>query len=355
MSAVASNGVNGAKALNGVNGAADDKAKALKKEKQALGARIWEVYIAILFICMLVQQYFVTDFEVSFRAHDFMDVTIWMSERVWICFAIAAFYIVSIFSIQAYLKDKPKFNLKYAMAAWNLLLCIFSFCGSVRTVPTLFDLYNRVGVYGILCENGLEHWVLNNPAGPWSVVFLWSKIPELVDTYFVVLQGKKLILLHWVHHFSVMMYSWHGASTMSYNGIVFIAMNYTVHAAMYFFYFLGALGFRPTSYAKLLTRLQISQMVVGMAVNIYLIYYLFIVSPLPFKDELGVPSTVRSINRETDEWTIDDHGHCKANASNVLYSLLIYFAYFCLFLSFYIQAYVLKRSPTAKVAKVKAV
>ena len=42
--------------------------------------------------------------EVSFKAHDFMDVTTWMSERRWICFAIAAFYIVTIFGIKEYLR-----------------------------------------------------------------------------------------------------------------------------------------------------------------------------------------------------------------------------------------------------------
>jgi len=338
---------------NGVNGVAshlkvDDSAKIEKKRKQALGARIWEVYIVILFVCILVQHNVVTEFENSFKAHDFMDVCTWMSERMWICFAIAGFYIVSIFGIQKYMKNRPKFNLKYTMAAWNLLLAIFSFCGACRTLPTLINLYNKVGVYGILCENGLNEWVATDPAGPWSVVFLWSKIPELVDTYFVVLQGKQLIVLHWVHHFSVMMCGWHGAATMNFNGIVFIAMNYTVHAAMYFFYFLGALGYRPTKYARMLTRCQISQMVVGMMVNIYLIYYLFVVSPFPYKDELGVPSTVKSVNRETDEWVLEDHGYCKANASSVLYSLLIYFVYFCLFLSFYIQVYVVKKSRTER-------
>lgn len=328
------------------NAEAIDPIKMEKKRKQSLGARFLEVYMLALLTCYFIQHNYVSDFEVSFKAHDYMDVTTWMSERMWICVAVAAFYLVSIFSIQAYLKDKPKFNLKYSMAAWNLFLAVFSFCGSVRTLPKLVELYNTIGVYGILCGNGLKEWVVTSAAGPWSVVFLWSKIPELVDTYFVVLQGKPLILLHWIHHFSVMMYSWHGAATMSFNGIVFIAMNFTIHAVMYFFYFLGALGYRPTPWAKFLTKMQISQMVVGMSVNIYLIYYLFIVSPIPYKDELGVPSTVKSVNRETDEWILEDHGYCKANGSNVLWSLLIYFAYFCLFLSFYIQAYIKKRNPT---------
>lgn len=42
------------------------------------------------------------------------------------------------------------------------------------------------------------------------------------------------------------------------SGLYFVAMNYTVHAIMYFYYFLTALGYRPR-WALAVTVFQLSQ------------------------------------------------------------------------------------------------
>ena len=43
----------------------------------------------------------------------------------------------------------------------------------------------------------------------WVSFFIFSKIPELVDTVFLVLQKKPVIFLHWFHHVTVLLYCWH--------------------------------------------------------------------------------------------------------------------------------------------------
>ena len=40
-------------------------------------------------------------------------------------------------------------------------------------------------------------------------LFIFSKLPELFDTAFLVLQKKKVIFLHWFHHTTVLLYCWH--------------------------------------------------------------------------------------------------------------------------------------------------
>jgi hypothetical protein len=40
-------------------------------------------------------------------------------------------------------------------------------------------------------------------------IFCISKVPELIDTLFIVLRKQKLIFLHWFHHATVLIYSWY--------------------------------------------------------------------------------------------------------------------------------------------------
>ena len=41
------------------------------------------------------------------------------------------------------------------------------------------------------------------------------KIPELIDTVFIVLRKKPLIFLHWYHHVTVVLYCWHSFAQRS--------------------------------------------------------------------------------------------------------------------------------------------
>ena len=92
---------------------------------------------------------------------------------------------------------------------------------------------------------------------------------ELIDTFFIIIHKKPLILLHWYHHISVLAYCWHSYVTKAPAGIVFCVMNYAVHAIMYFYYFLMAVKCKPKWFNSMyITVSQISQMVVGVAVTI---------------------------------------------------------------------------------------
>ena len=54
------------------------------------------------------------------------------------------------------------------------------------------------------------------------MLFIYSKVPELVDTAFVVLRKKPLIFLHWYHHVTVLLYCWHSYYTLSSAGLYFV-------------------------------------------------------------------------------------------------------------------------------------
>lgn len=125
------------------------------------------------------------------------------------------------------------FGLKRTLAAWNLLLALFSFVGFLRTAPFLVYVIGGRGLYASLCDPA-ETTYGNGAAGLWTMLFVWSKIPELLDTAFVIARKKPLIFLHWYHHATVLLYCWHSYGTGSSAGLYFIAMNYGVHSLMYF-------------------------------------------------------------------------------------------------------------------------
>ena len=59
------------------------------------------------------------------------------------------------------------------------------------------------------CCTDPAEWYLIGPTGLWVGLFIFSKLPELFDTAFLVLQKKKVIFLHWFHHTTVLLYCWH--------------------------------------------------------------------------------------------------------------------------------------------------
>jgi len=237
---------------------------------------------------------------------------------------------------------KKPFDLRWPLAIWSFGLAVFSFVGAVRTVPVLLKTVYTKGMFHMICGDSRLDWVDQNPAGIWTLLFILSKIPELVDTLFIVLRTKPLITLHWYHHITVMLYCWHSWATYCLNGLIFAAMNLTVHAIMYFFYTLTALGYRPTQYAIFVTLGQIIQMIVGTAVTFYVGYHEMFVVPKAFTWSLKTPEWV------TNEGYTDLSGECAVNSGNTFLGLIMYFSYLVFFLWYFYKAYLAPRKPGSK-------
>lgn len=215
-----------------------------------------------------------------------------------------------------------KYNLKPLLAVWNLMLATFSFIGAIRVVPQLLFILNKYGFERTVCAHP-ETTVGAGASGLWTTLFVLSKIPELGDTVFIVLRRRPVIFLHWYHHVSVLLYCWHSYATHAANGGYFIGMNYSVHAVMYFYYFLMAINRKPTWINPIfITIFQLSQMVVGIFVCVAVYYY---------KNILNHPCAV------TDE--------------NMLAGGVMYFSYFLLFLNFLLQRFVFKQPVQVKKPK----
>ena len=107
-------------------------------------------------------------------------------------------------------------------------------------------------------------------------MFIFSKIPELWDTFYIVARKRPLLFLHWYHHVTVLLYCWHSYATEAPQALYFVAMNYSVHGIMYGYYCLMALKMKPKWIPPvLITIAQLSQMVVGTSVQIFSMYLYF--------------------------------------------------------------------------------
>ncbi len=125
-----------------------------------------------------------------------------------------------------------------------------------------------------VCTFPVDTWA-SGTSGFWVMLFIYSKIPELIDTAFIVLRRKPLIFLHWYHHVTVLLFCWSSYSTMAASGLYFVAMNYSVHALMYGYYFMQALKICPRSFpTALITISQITQMFIGTGVCMSCWYFL---------------------------------------------------------------------------------
>jgi elongation of very long chain fatty acids protein 6 len=232
-------------------------------------------------------------------------------------FYISAFYVLTIFGIQKFMKNRQRYNLRNPLMVWSLALSVFSFCGFWKASLFHWGYLLQYGWKGSVCDEVLVQRHVNL----WSYLFILSKLPELVDTYFIVLRKQKLIFLHWYHHITVFIYCWYSYSEITNAQQWFISMNYFVHSIMYMYYAIRASSvYRPPVWVNMfITSLQLTQMVVGVAVNLYVFLNM----------------------HYTPGWYCD--GKVETTHVYVGAAFVMYASYFVLFANFFYSAYVTKR------------
>jgi len=207
------------------------------------------------------------------------------------------------------MEERQAWRSRWFLAAWNLFLSVYSFIGMFRTIPTLFHNMFTMSLRDNICQQ-VEVTFGSGSTGLWIFLFIISKFPELFDTFFIVVNKKRLIFLHWYHHITVLLYCWHSYATKCPTGPFFVVMNYSVHAFMYFYYFLTAVKLKPRwIHPMYITTLQLSQMLVGVAITIFSFYY----------------------------YLTDDK--CGITYENNVAAFLMYGSYFVLFLQFFVGRY----------------
>uniref|UniRef100_A0A7S2N486 Elongation of fatty acids protein n=1 Tax=Helicotheca tamesis TaxID=374047 RepID=A0A7S2N486_9STRA len=253
---------------------------------------------------------FYMDFE---KRYDPIPVLTWMQEHPIVPIAACTLYAILIVVGRALMKDADAWKWRKVLAFWNLGLSVFSWIGMFRTLPHLIHNLTNMSLRDNLCSDP-EKTYGSGSSGLWVQLFILSKFPELLDTFFIVINKKPLIFLHWYHHITVLLYCWHSYVKTSPSGLFFVVMNYSVHASMYGYYFLMAIRMRPKWFnPMILTGFQISQMIVGVIVTLGTFYYY-----------------------ENDDNT---ENPCKVEKENNVAAFLMYGSYLFLFMQFFIGRY----------------
>ena len=204
-----------------------------------------------------------TSMELNFDATSTVQ---YMATNYWIPLTSVSTYFLFITLGPKIMEHRKPFDLTNTLATWNASLCLFSFIGMLKTVPMMFSVSMTQSFEQTVCTHPFDSWG-TGPTGFWVMLFCFSKIPELIDTVFIVLRKKNLIFLHWYHHITVLLFCWNAYATMSATGLYFVSMNYSVHALMYGYYCLQALKKVPRSFPTVLITLsQIVQMFIGTGV-----------------------------------------------------------------------------------------
>ncbi|XP_062499509.1 elongation of very long chain fatty acids protein 6-like [Corticium candelabrum] len=245
----------------------------------------------------------------------------WMCTHWKQCFYISAVYVLVVHYIQRKMKERTQFGLRKPLFLWNLTLALFSAVAFYRVGAHFVQEVMRSGWHKTSCS--LE-W-LNGPPGLWSFLFGFAKLPELIDTLFVVLRKQKLMFLHWYHHITVFCYCWYAYVYPHGQGRIFIVMNLFVHSIMYTYYAVRAQGIVkiPRTVNICITTVQLMQMVFGVAT---------------FVDAY---------------WMLQNDLPCNVAYHNIIFGILMYFSYAILFAHFFYVNYLKKKSILIEESKVE--
>ena len=255
---------------------------------------------------------YLKSFEDSFVKEDALQ---WMRINFRFSIYAAIFYVISIHLLQRYMLTHKRFDLRYALSTWSFFLGLYSVMGTYYNIRYLLPKVWNDGIRDTACD---KMYILKQ-TGLWLFLFILSKVPELVDTYFIIFRKGPLIFLHWYHHATVLIFCWFSYSQEALITVLFSGVNYFVHAFMYMYYGLRARQVTiPRQVNMLITSLQIVQMVFGLYIG-----------------------GVMLMNRE-------ELKPCGVSNTLILLTITVYTSYLILFAIFFYNTYIaVKKKPTS--------
>ncbi|NWR85538.1 ELOV6 protein, partial [Furnarius figulus] len=195
----------------------------------------------------------------------------WMAENRHKSLIFAAVYLIVVFGIQHFMKERGAYHLRAPLTLWSFSLTTLSVIAAWRIWKPIVFLLLTKGFKQSVCSQSLY---VHPVSKLWVYLFALSKLLELGDTVFIVLRKKKLIFVHWYHHLTAVVVAWYVYSCMMPGFAWVAAWNFSIHGLTYSYYTVTAMGIRvPTSIAMIITTSQMVQMTGFVIVNIFLFYW----------------------------------------------------------------------------------
>lgn len=212
--------------------------------------------------------------SIFFEEYDYDKARQWLVDTEPFLLKCVAVYVIAIFSIKYIMRDRKPFDLQTPLTVWNALLAVFSILGFVFTTPTFLS---------VISEHGLQHTYTHisdmqkgKTAGYWTFLWVVSKIPELVDTLFIVARKRPLMFMHWYHHALTGWFAFVTFYEQNAYMIWVVWLNYFIHSIMYTYYCLRAMKVRvPPQVSQQITGAQIVQFLITHAVMAHLAWLVF--------------------------------------------------------------------------------
>lgn len=152
----------------------------------------------------------------------------------------------------------------FSIAVHNFLLAVFSFVVVINSWPIVFRHYKRYGAFDTYCDPNGTLWEQSSGFGTWVLIFYVSKYWEFVDTWILVLKGKKPSFLQIYHHTGIAFCMWVGVLSQSSWLKAVVLLNSVIHTLMYTYFLIKTISPKTEiKGAKYLTQAQIGQFFTG--------------------------------------------------------------------------------------------
>uniref|UniRef100_A0A7S2V7P8 Elongation of fatty acids protein n=1 Tax=Entomoneis paludosa TaxID=265537 RepID=A0A7S2V7P8_9STRA len=185
-----------------------------------------------------------------------------------------------------YLNSKPLFQTLYesvkptkgkawftaSVALHNLALALFSAIVAYNSWPIVAGHWMDRGFMDTYCDNNGVLWQ-ESGFGAWVVIFYLSKYYEFVDSWVLVLKGKKPSFLQVYHHTGICFCMWAGTLSQGSWLIYVVLFNSVIHTLMYTYFFIKTINPQAEiKAAKYLTTAQIGQFFTGIGCSCSILF-----------------------------------------------------------------------------------